>query len=62
MGLEFSDWARGVRESERSLSLGILPVNNYWQWAFYIFFGVIEVVLTAVVVWYAWNWPKQTAT
>jgi hypothetical protein len=28
-------------------------------WAFYIFFGVVEVVLTGLIVWYAWTWPKQ---
>jgi hypothetical protein len=32
-----------------------------WRWAFYIFYGVIEIVLTGLVVWYAWNWPKQKA-
>ncbi len=32
------------------------------SWAFFIFLGVIEVVLTALIVWYAWNWPKQEAT
>jgi hypothetical protein len=31
-------------------------------WAFYIFLGVVEVVLTALIVWYAWNWPRQEAT
>jgi hypothetical protein len=30
-----------------------------WRWAFYIFYGVIEIALTGLVVWYAWNWPKQ---
>jgi hypothetical protein len=32
-----------------------------WSWAFYIFYGVIEIALTGLVVWYAWNWPKQSA-
>ena len=30
-----------------------------WRWAFYIFYGVIEIALTGLVVWYAWNWPKR---
>jgi hypothetical protein len=25
-------------------------------WAYYIFFGIVEVVLTATIAWYAWNW------
>lgn len=28
-------------------------------WAFYIFLGIVEVVLTALIIWYAWNWPRQ---
>ncbi len=32
------------------------------DWAFYIFFGVIEVTLTSLIVLYAWKWPKQQTT
>ncbi|MFC1916175.1 DUF6326 family protein [Chloroflexota bacterium] len=28
-------------------------------WAFYIFMGIVETVLTVLIVWYAWKWPKQ---
>ena len=28
-------------------------------WAYYISFGVVEIVLTLLIVWYAWKWPKQ---
>ncbi len=28
-------------------------------WAYYIFFGTVEVVVTALIFWFAWNWPKQ---
>lgn len=31
-------------------------------WVFYIFMGSVDVVLTALIVWYAWNWPRQEAT
>lgn len=30
-------------------------------WAFYMFFAVIEIVLTLLVVWHAWRWPRQSA-
>jgi hypothetical protein len=33
-----------------------------WSWAFYIFYGIIEITLTGLVVWYAWKWPKLKAT
>ena len=25
-------------------------------WAYYMFFGVVEIVLTLLIVWYAWKW------
>jgi hypothetical protein len=25
-------------------------------WAYYIVFGIVEVALTATIVWYAWTW------
>jgi hypothetical protein len=28
-------------------------------WHFYIFFALVEITLTALIVWYAWTWPKQ---
>ena len=36
----------------------VMVVTMFMQgtWAYYIFFGIVEVVLTATIVWYAWNW------
>lgn len=28
------------------------------SWAYYILYAAIEAVLTLLIVWYAWNWPK----
>ncbi len=28
-------------------------------WSFYIYLGCVEVVLTAVIIWQAWSWPRQ---
>ena len=39
------------------IMLSIIP----GAWAFYLFLGVVEVVLTASIVWHAWKWPKQEA-
>jgi len=30
------------------------------HWAYFIFFGVIESILTLLIVWYAWKWPNET--
>jgi hypothetical protein len=29
-----------------------------WSWDFYIVYGVLEIALTVLVVWYAWKWPR----
>ena len=30
-------------------------------WAYYILFGIVEIVLTILIVWHAWKWPTQEA-
>ena len=37
---------------------GVMVVTMLMQgtWAYYIFFGIVEVVLTATIAWTAWNW------
>jgi hypothetical protein len=37
----------------------LIILITMWQWMFYIFFGIIEITLTGLVVWYAWKWPRQ---
>lgn len=27
-------------------------------WDFYIYFGIIEVLFTGLIIWFAWNWPR----
>ena len=40
---------------------GIILITM-WSWAFFVFYGVIEVLLTSLVVYYALRWPKAPAT
>jgi hypothetical protein len=40
----------------------VIILITMWVWAFYIFYGIIEIALTGLVVWYAWTWPRQRAT
>ena len=40
---------------------GIILITM-WGWAFFIFYGVIEISLTSLVVYYAWKWPRAPAT
>src|SRR6185503_17216828 len=31
-------------------------------WAYYIFFGIVEIAFTLLIVWYAWKWSDNTVT
>ena len=37
----------------------IMLITMPGAWAFYIFLGIVEVVLSGLIVWYAWNWPRR---
>lgn len=37
----------------------VIILLTMWDWAFFIFYGAIEVTLTGLIVMYAWKWPKQ---
>ena len=37
-------------------------LKTMWGWAFYIFYGIVEISLTLLAVWYAWRWPKASAS
>ena len=35
----------------------IVAMTMPGAWAFYIAFSIIEIILTMLIVWYAWRWP-----
>ena len=37
----------------------VIILLTMWTWAFYIFYGLLEVTLTGLIAWYAWTWPKK---
>ena len=39
----------------------IILMTMWGGWQFYVFYGVIEVALTLLVVRYAWKWPRTSA-
>jgi hypothetical protein len=39
----------------------LIAVTSISKWrTFYVFYAILESVLTSVIVWKAFNWPKQT--
>lgn len=37
----------------------LIILVTMWQWYFSMFYGVLEITLTGLVVWYAWFWPRE---
>lgn len=42
-----------------TLYTAIMVITMPGAWVFYIVLGVIEVVLTLLIVGYAWKWPRE---
>jgi Family of unknown function (DUF6326) len=41
----------------------ILPMLKLTETSsYYLFFGAIEVACTSLIIWYAWRWPRETAS
>jgi hypothetical protein len=39
----------------------LIAVTSITEWrAFYVFYAILESILTSIIVWTAFNWPKQT--
>lgn len=38
----------------------VMLITMPGAWAFYILLGIIEIALSALIVWYAWSWPKRS--
>jgi Family of unknown function (DUF6326) len=37
----------------------LIASDSLTEWrAFYLFLAIVESILTSLIVWYAWNWPK----
>jgi len=43
-----------------TLIMLLIVFNSIAPWlSFYVFLAIVESVITSLIVWYAWNWPKQ---
>jgi hypothetical protein len=40
----------------------VIILFTMWSWIFFIVYGVIEIILTGLVVWYAWTWPRDVSS
>ena len=37
----------------------IILITMPHAWMYYLYLGIVEAVLTLLIVWFAWTWPKQ---
>ena len=43
-----------------TLMMLFIGVNSMIAWySSYVFLAFLESIITALIVWYAWNWPKE---
>jgi len=40
-----------------TMFIGIISTNEWY--IFYVFLAFLESIITALIVWYAWKWPKE---
>ena len=40
--------------------IGVFSTNEWYL--FYVFLAFLESIITALIVWYAWKWPKEDIT
>jgi len=39
----------------------LIILVTMWSWAFFVLYGVIEVLLTGTIAWSAWRWGRPPA-
>lgn len=43
-----------------TLMMLLIGLNSMTEWySFYAFLAFLESIITALIVWYAWKWPKE---
>lgn len=46
-----------------TLLMLLIAVSSLTEWRmFYVFLAIVESIITSVVIWYAWKWPKVAST
>ena len=42
-----------------TLLMVFIGINSISEWyGFYVFLAILESILTSLIIWYAWRWPK----
>ena len=49
----------GILFTLMMIIIGVYSTNQWYL--FYVFLAFLESIITALIVWYAWKWPKEKA-
>ena len=53
-------WLNVLFGSVFTLIMVCIGINSFTPWyGFYVLLAFLESLLTAAIVWHAWNWPKK---
>jgi hypothetical protein len=47
----------GILFTLMMIIIGVYSTNQWYL--FYVFLAFLESIITALIVWYAWKWPKE---
>lgn len=40
--------------------MGLIAISSSGEWSlFYIYLAIVEMMITSLIVWHAWSWPKE---
>jgi len=43
-----------------TLMMLLIAINSLTPWySFYVFLAILESLITIIIVWFAWNWPRK---
>ena len=43
-----------------TIMMVFIGISSTHEWyLFYVFLAFLESIITALIIWYAWNWPKE---
>jgi len=59
--MQLSRWLNIIFGVIYTLIVIVLIVAFKVGWYFYIMYALIEAILTLLIAWYAWTWPKKAS-
>ncbi|WP_379093069.1 hypothetical protein [Pedobacter sp. UC225_65] len=57
---QLNRWANVVAGILFTLIMALIITKSISEWKiFYVYLACVEIILTSVIAWRAWNWPQE---